>query len=120
MLSLIIRLIFWSAAAFALIVASLPQPFGIPGSPGDKLQHITAFVVLSALAAQAYPRLPLPLLFLGLALFGGIIELVQSIPWLHRDADMHDWIADILATAATLSVIAGVRWLRKAVRRPRD
>ena len=103
------RLLFWSSLIFALVMASMKQPVALPGDPSAKVQHIAAFVVLSALAAWAYPRLPLVAIFLGMALFGGLIEMVQSIPTLHRDADFNDWAADAAAAGATLLIVAAIR-----------
>ena len=97
--------LFWSAALFALAMASLKHPFDIPGDPDDKLQHIIAFVVLAGLAAFAYPRTRLLTLLAGLSLFGVMIELIQMIPDLNRDADWRDWAADTLAAGFTLFVI---------------
>lgn len=109
--------LFWSAVLFALVMASLPQPPHLPGAPSDKLLHILAFVVLTALAALAYPRVRLLMIFLGLSLFGGLIELVQAIPAIHRDPNTTDWLADTLTTAVILSLIAVIRRWCGAVER---
>lgn len=101
--------LFWSAALFALVMAALPQPVVIPGNPNDKLLHITAFAVLALLAAFAYPRTRLLVILLALSAFGGLIELVQTIPALNRDADWIDWVADTLAAAFVLSAVLLVR-----------
>ena len=101
-------LLFWTAVVFALVMASLPTPLPIPLEPSDKLLHIIAFVVLSALGVLAYPATLLAIL-LGLCLFGGLIELVQSIPGLNRDASLADWMADALAVAAVLAPVALIR-----------
>mgnify|MGYP000929428381 CR=1 FL=1 len=90
-------------SAFALAV--MPHPPTLPGHPSDKVQHILAFVVLAALATTAYPRLSPVILLLLLSAFGSLIELVQSIAWTHRDSDMLDWIADTVASGATLLFI---------------
>jgi len=102
-------LLFWLALIFALVMATLPHPPPIPNNPNDKFQHITAFAVLTGLAAWAYPRLRLTTILLGLALFGGLIELIQSIPALHRDSDFLDWLADLAAVAVVLVVAAELR-----------
>jgi VanZ family protein len=100
---------FWSAAAFALIMASLPKPPQLPGEPSDKIQHIIAFVTLAALGAAAYPRTPLLRLLIGLATFGALIEIIQLIPPLHRDAQLTDFIADVAAAAAILGLVRLLR-----------
>lgn len=107
------RLLFWSAALFAFVMAVLPHPPELPGEPSDKIQHVAAFATLGLLGAWAYARKPLPLLLGGLSLFGALIEVVQSIPSLHRDADVKDWVADTLACGLVLAIAA---WRRKAVR----
>jgi VanZ family protein len=101
------QFLFWSALVFAFIMASLPQPPSLPGNPSDKAQHILAFLVLSGLAAVAFPRLRLVVIFLGLAAFGGAIEAVQAIPALGRQTSWIDWLADIAAIAVVL-LLAGV------------
>jgi hypothetical protein len=50
-------------------MALLPKPPTLPGTPSDKLQHVAAFAVLSALAAAAWPRAPLVRTGLLLAAF---------------------------------------------------
>jgi VanZ family protein len=121
------RLLFWSAAAFAFVMAVLPHPPQVPGSPSDKVQHVIAFVTLGLLGAWAYPRSGWAPLLAGLSLFGALIELVQAIPALHRDSDVVDWVADTVACAAALALArwwrvraAGRRAAREASLRPPD
>jgi VanZ family protein len=103
------RLLFWAAALFALVMAVLPHPPELPGEPSDKIQHIAAFATLGTLAAWAYAGTALLQLLAGLSLFGALIEVVQAIPALHRDADVKDWLADTIAIAFVLVLI---RWRR--------
>ena len=107
------RLLFRGAALFAFVMAVLPHPPELPGQPSDKIQHVAAFATLGLLGAWAFARKPLLPLLAGLSLFGAIIEVVQSIPSLQRDADVKDWIADTLACGLVLAIAA---WRRKAVR----
>jgi hypothetical protein len=100
---------FWAAALFTVVMASLPKPPALPGRPEDKIQHILAFATLAGLAAAAYPRTSLVKLGLGLSVFGALIEMVQMIPMLHRDAEAADWLADSAAAAAILIVAAVIR-----------
>lgn len=95
---------FWAAALFALVMALLPHPPQI-GQASDKVQHILAFAVLAGLAALAWPQ-RLLLIGLGLFAFGGLIELLQMIPSLHRDGQATDWIADAAATMIVLALAA--------------
>ena len=103
------KYLFWAAAAFAFVMAVLPHPPQVPGNPNDKLQHITAFATLSLLASFAYPATPLLILLVRLSLFGAFIEVVQAIPFLHRDSDILDWLAD---TGAIILVLIAIGWRR--------
>lgn len=111
--SRLLRLLFWAAALFALIMALDPHPPSFPGEPSDKVEHMIAFAVLAALGAVAYPRLALLKLFAGLSLFGAFIEVAQAIPALHRDSDPLDWVADTVAAAVVLLVVYGLRGRRR-------
>lgn len=108
------QILFWGALAFAFVMASLPQPPAIPGNPGDKVLHVLAFLVLAGLAAFAYPRVRLVMIFLGLALFGAAIELVQAIPNIGREPSLMDWLADLTAAGAVLLFVGAVRLIRRA------
>ena len=108
-LSNLLRMAFWSAAIFAFVMAVLPHPPQIPGTPSDKIQHILAFGILAGLAAAAYRDTPLIPLGIRLSIFGAVIELVQLIPALNRDADWADWVADTAAAAAILLLAAAVK-----------
>jgi VanZ family protein len=105
------RLLFWSAGAFALVMAALPQPPQPPLAPSDKLQHIVAFACLALLGSLAYPRLSALKLLIGLSAFGALIELVQLIPSLHRDSEVLDWVSD---TAAASAIILAIGLWRRA------
>ena len=103
------RLLFWGAAIFSFVMAVVPHPPELPGSPSDKVQHVAAFATLGLLGGWAYREMSLLRLALRLSLFGAFIELVQAIPALHRDSDILDWIAD---TAAAAIVLLGLTWWR--------
>lgn len=107
--------LFWSALVFAFVMAILPRPPQLPGAPSDKVQHILAFTTLTFLALAAYPRARPLAIGLGLVALGGIIELVQTVPALHRDASWLDWGADALAVLLVL--LAGVPLRRRLLRR---
>lgn len=89
-------------------MALLPKPPSVPFQPGDKIQHMLAFFTLGALAAAGWRHRTAVVLFAGLAVFGGAIEIFQTIPALHRHGDPIDWLADMAAAAAALLV---ARWL---------
>ncbi len=108
------RLLFWSAATFAFVMAILPHPPEVPGSPSDKVQHIVAFATLGLLGGWAYRERSRLHLALNLSLFGAFIEVVQAIPALHRDSDVLDWLADTVAVAI---VLLGLNWWRSRSKR---
>ena len=105
----LLRPIFWTATIFAFVMALLPQPPQLPGSP-DKVQHVIAFATLAALGAIAYPSASLVRLLASLSAFGAVIEILQAIPMLNRDSDSVDWLADTFAAAL---VLAGISWWRR-------
>jgi uncharacterized membrane protein YcjF (UPF0283 family) len=100
---------FWAALLFAFVMAVLPKPPQLPGQPSDKTQHILAFAVLAGLAAAAYPRASLVKILLLLSGFGALIEFTQTIPVLHREGDWVDWVADVMAVAVVLLLVALIR-----------
>jgi len=108
-----LRLLFWAAALFALVMALIPHPLVLPGNPNDKLQHIGAFTTLGLLGSLAYPDMRPVRLIVALSLFGAFIEVAQAIPALHRDCDPLDWVADTIGCAI---VVYAVRWWRTARR----
>jgi len=106
------RLAFWAALAFAVMMALLPQPPRVPGNPPDKVLHIVAFAVLAGLATAAYPRARLYWQGLALTGLGAAIEFAQMIPALNRDAQFSDWIADTAAVVIVLAIACvGKHWL---------
>jgi VanZ family protein len=105
------RILFWSAALFAFIMAALPQPPEVPGTPSDKVLHMLAFACLAALGSAAYPRLAAFKLVAALSAFGALIEFVQLIPELHRDAELLDWLAD---TGAVFAIVSAIHLWRRA------
>ena len=104
---MLLRILFWSAAIFAFVMAVLPHPPQVVES--DKLQHIAAFVTLTVLAVAAYPRAELLRIAERLTLVGAVIEVAQSIPALHRDCDIKDLLTDCLAIGAVMLVVGVYR-----------
>ena len=104
------RLLFWGALVLAIVMALLPHPPHTPlDSFGDKVEHATAFAAMGLLGSLGYPRLPLPRLGERLSFLGALIELCQSIPALHRDCDVLDWLADTAALVVVLGLVAFMR-----------
>ena len=77
--------------------------------PSDKVLHMLAFATLATCGHFAFTRLR-PFMLAGLlSAYGVLIELVQSIPALNRDAEFMDWVAD---TAAVLVVLGALHLAR--------
>lgn len=98
--------LFYLAIAFTLTMALLPSPPQMPGNPGDKMQHMAAFATLTLLAIITFPPARYVRIFLTLAALGALIEILQAIPRLHRDAEVADWVADCGAVLAVLLLAA--------------
>ena len=91
------KAVFVLAALFALTMAILPQP-PMHGEVPDKWLHVLAFTILTVLARLAFPRAHALSMLLGLSMLGGLIELIQAIPALGRDANLADWAGSLSAS----------------------
>lgn len=110
---LIWRLILLAALVFAVTMALLPHPPKVP-IDSDKYQHMLAFGTLTILSVLAFPQTPLLRIGERLSFLGAMIEVVQSIPALHRDCDIMDWVADTAVIISVLVVVAISRRLRSS------
>lgn len=109
------RLLLGLAVAFAVTMALLPEPPKLPVDAfGDKWEHMLAFATIALLSALAYPGIALVRIGERLSFLGALIEVAQSIPALHRDCDIRDWIADTVAIIVVLSLVALFRRRRAA------
>lgn len=112
LLSRAARYALWPALAFALVMAVLPKPPQLPMDRfGDKFEHMLAFFTLTVLAGIGWPRRPMLRAAIGLSLIGAGIEVIQMIPFLHRDSDWRDWVADSAAILAGTLPVLGFRAL---------
>lgn len=115
LLSRVGRFAFWPALAFALVMAVLPKPPSLPiDDLGDKFAHMLAFFTLSLLAGVGWPKASLARAALWLSLIGVGIEVVQLIPFLHRDSDWRDWVADSAAILVAMIPVTGFRRIAMA------
>jgi VanZ family protein len=104
------RIALWIAVVVAVVMATLPHPPELPiDTLGDKFEHSLAFTVLAVFSVLAYPLSPLPRISERLSFLGAMIEVVQSIPALHRDCDIMDWVTDTIAIVVALMLVALVR-----------
>jgi hypothetical protein len=108
------RIALWFAVSFAVIMATLPKPpkLAMIDQFGDKFEHMLAFAVITLLAALAYPNVKLARIAERLSFLGALIEVAQSVPALHRDCDIFDWVADTVSILLMLTLVAIVRWQR--------
>ena len=108
--------LFWLALIGATTLAIMPQPPVLPTDElGDKFNHVLAFATMAALAAVAYRDTPRLRVIERLSFLGAMIEVVQSIPILHRDCDIRDWIADTLAIVVVTGIAALIARRGRAV-----
>jgi VanZ family protein len=110
---------FWLCIVVAYVAAILPPRDAPRGLGWDKLNHMLAFFTVTFLGRLAYPRIPVVVIALLMAMFGGFIELSQAVPFIHRDAEWADWFADCIAVGVGLLVAWPVVILadRRRVRR---
>ena len=107
------RILLVGALALAVTMALLPHPPKVP-IDSDKYQHMLAFGTLTILSVLAFPQTPLLRIGERLSFLGAMIEVVQSIPVLHRDCDIMDWVADTAVIIGMLVVVAISRRLRSS------
>ena len=67
----------------------------------DKAQHSLVFVTLTLAGLLAFPG-RLKAACLGLCLYGGLMEVLQSLLTTTRHGDVSDWLAD------TLGILVGL------------
>ena len=87
-LTLLILAIFVVSYGMLIEVKPAPQTW-----PIDKLQHTVIFAILTFLGLESFPRHWLKIIF-GLAVYGGLIELLQTQLTLTRNGSVFDWLAD--------------------------
>ena len=97
-----IAVVFWLLAAFTVVEALIPARRSLHLFAWDKLEHGFAFAVLALVALFAFPRRSKLWLGLSLSALGAAIELTQALPFIARDGDVRDWIADTIAIGLVL------------------
>lgn len=111
------RVLMLIAVVIAVTMALLPHPPHLPiDSLGDKFEHSLAFVVITILAVAGYRGTPLMRIGERLSFLGALIEVFQSIPFIHRDCDVLDWITDTVAIGVVLLIVQLVRRRAAALR----
>jgi hypothetical protein len=105
----------WPAAAFA-VLAILTVYFELFSAvevaaafPVSRVEHFLLFMVLAGAAGLAFPQAPLSRLALGLAVFGGALELLEMREILDRTFSIMDWVAEVAGSATALGMAAALR-----------
>ena len=80
--------------------------------PWDKAEHFSAFFALTACSLVAFPRARLGWIAGVLSGCGALIEVIQGLPFVHRDRDVKDWVADTVAIGAVMGVVLAARLRR--------
>lgn len=109
--------LFFAAAIGALGFALWPGQPQLPSLLGwHVVNHLFAFTVLTMLARAAWPGLGRVGLFVAMWAFGGLIELLQALPFINRSMSIYDWGVDAAGIAMGLVLVwiaghlAGERW----------
>ena len=100
-----LRVAFWAAIAVVLW-STLTDTGDLTGDVSDKALHFFAFYALAVLGRLAYPATALIALGLGLVGLGGLIEVLQGTPLVHRDASFFDALADAAGVVCALAPAA--------------
>ena len=100
------RLAFYATTLAATVTALTPAvPYEPVFAYMDKVQHFAVFALLAGLALFGFPQAPRRLVVERLSFLGAGIEVLQSIPALHRDCDVFDWATDTVAAAVAVLVL---------------
>ena len=92
--NIIFATLFWTLltiTTFLLLMEVKPMP---QTWPKDKLEHAIIFGLLTFLSIKAYPKYVL-YSCLALAIYGGLMELLQTIFTQTRTGSISDWLADL-------------------------
>ncbi len=111
-LAMIALLAFWLCVFGAVTLALLPQPPHFE-EVGDKVQHMIAFGTMALIGSFAFPGMSKLRIGERLSFLGALVEVAQSIPALHRDCNIRDWIADTLAIVVVLVALHLLRLPRR-------
>lgn len=69
----------------------------------DKAQHALVFMSLTVVGLMAFPS-RLKAVCFGLFMYGGVMEVLQSLLTTTRHGDIVDWVADVIGSVLGFSV----------------
>ncbi|WP_174301014.1 hypothetical protein [Caulobacter sp. S45] len=110
--ALVVCVLLTAWGAFSPATAMRPHLF-----PWDKAEHFSAFFALTACALAAFPKVRIEWIAAALSACGALVELIQGLPFVHRDMDVKDWVADTVAVLAVVGVVLVAR-LRRELAKP--
>lgn len=98
--------LFLAALITASVFALWPGNSRMPALLGwHVVNHLAAFIVLTMLARAAWPNLGRVWLFVILMAYGGLIELLQSLPGINRSTSLYDWGVDAVGILLGLVLV---------------
>ena len=101
----IMPLLFWSLMILTTVLMLIElKPHASGMLYVDKIQHALVFMLLTLSGLLAYAHKKWFVLS-GLTLFGIVIELLQGMYTLTRQASVADWIADVVGIILMISLI---------------
>ena len=110
----IVRICFYAAVAAALAIALAPtSSSGL--AINDKVEHFSGFLLLTWLGIGAFGRGRILTLSLGLLAFGAAIEILQMLPFIGRDGELFDWIADTFGVLTAWAIVGIAFTLRPQI-----
>ena len=104
---------FVAATAFSLYAALAPGDDTAGLIPWDKAKHFIVFYGLTFLARVALPRSRFWKIGIVLLAYGVVIEILQGLPIVGRDADVFDVVADGLGIGFYFGPVIVSQWLRR-------
>lgn len=107
------RLGLYALAVAVLLYLCLAPVRDLPAvSLWDKAEHAAAWLVLAGVGLLFWPGRPRAIVAFALAL-GLLVEVLQGVLPVGRDADWRDWAADSVGVAAALLLFEAARRRRR-------
>jgi hypothetical protein len=98
-----------ACALITAVFAFSPPKDGLHVTPWDKADHFCAFFAIMTAAMVSFPRQKLIWVAFWVSMSGAAIELIQGLPFVHRDCDVFDWLAENLAIGAVIGLVIATR-----------
>lgn len=113
----------WGVFAYILgLIPKLPKPKGIHvDMPLDKIAHVGMFGILTFLIVVESGGLRREMSFgrwflcwfIGAFITGGMLEVIQGLFFPPRQAEMADFVADLIGGLLSLVAVFLIRWQKK-------